>query len=59
MILTLPKIESRKIFLSLFSKFIKFTYLSLFLNTKLINPQNDKLYLSIDEPVYPLKGGDG
>jgi len=44
MILTLPDIELRRIFLSLFSKFIKFTYLSLFLNTKLINPYNDKLY---------------
>jgi len=44
---------------SLFSKFNKFAYLSLFLNTKFINPHNDKLYLSIDEPVYPLKGGDG
>jgi len=28
----------------LFSKFIKFRYLSLFLNTKLINPYNNKLY---------------
>jgi len=30
--------------ISLISKFIKFRYLSLFLNTKLINPYNNKLY---------------